>query len=585
MLKITRLKIQGFRSLSSIDLPLESFSLLIGRNNAGKSNILLAIKLLLEASLRDISSDDFYKSDSDQASQAVFEAEIEGFDERLLSLCDEKHRPRIAGSIVDGKMKVRRIVAREPLGVGKLEMWIPDKNEYGLPTGIENALKQILPEIIFIEAFKDPSAEAQSKGTATLAKILKLIVEQVRDEISEDVETAIQAASKKFNLFEQDGQILDERPQELKRVENRIKRHVQNMFKGSDVRLKFNLPGISELIATATVELRDRGPWTTLDGKGQGFQRTLYVALLQVLAEELRNQEGEVHRPFILLCEEPEVFLHPSLQRAMGDVLENISQSNQVVSATHSPLLVTPQRIENIIILRQDSPPNPSATIPFKPDTSIFSSPEDKQLINLLKLTNSAEFLFADYVLVVEGASDRALIESCWHVIEKNEFNEASKVLAIIESGNKSVVPVWCKYLRHMGYKARGLVDLDFLWNGAGSCMSGEPEVSQFCEMFWKQAEANGLIQNIEGNKRSVKKPEVFGLLATDGYLKESSARIRSRLMAEHELWVLSLGEIENYFGLSATSKGQYIDASQKVRNAQIEIHNEIREMTRWLMA
>jgi predicted ATPase len=51
MLKITRLKIQGFRSLSSIDLPLEAFTLLIGRNNAGKSNTLLAIKLLLEASL------------------------------------------------------------------------------------------------------------------------------------------------------------------------------------------------------------------------------------------------------------------------------------------------------------------------------------------------------------------------------------------------------------------------------------------------------------------------------------------------------------------------------------------------------
>lgn len=583
MLKITRLKIDGFRSLSSIELQLQEFSLLIGRNNSGKSNILLALKLLLEASLREISNDDFYRSDIDQANQVILEADIEGFDERLLSLCDDRHRPRIASSVVNGKMTVRRIITREPLEVGKLQMWLPDTNQFGLPTGIENALKQILPEVVFIEAFKDPTTEAQAKGTATLAKILKLIVEQVKDEISEDVEVAIQGASRKFNLFEQEGQIIDERPQEIRRVENRIKGHVQNMFKGSDVRLKFNLPGISELLTTATVELRDRGPWTNLDGKGQGFQRTLYVALLQVLAEELRNQEDEVHRPFILLCEEPEAFLHPSLQRAIGDVLSNISQSNQVITATHSPLLVTPQRLENILILRQDLPPNPSVTIPFKPDTSIFPSPDDKQLINLLKLNHSAEFLFADYILVVEGASDRALIESCWHIIERDEFNQETKVLAIIESGSKSVVPIWCKYLRHMGYTARGLVDLDFLWNGAGSCMTNEPLVSQFCEEFWNKAELSNLVRIVDGN-RKVKKPEVFELLTTDDYLRESSANIRSRLVAEHDVWVLSLGEIETYFGLSASSKGQYIDISQKVRNGQIDVHNEVREMTRWLM-
>lgn len=122
----------------------------------------------------------------------------------------------------------------------------------------------------------------------------------------------------------------------------------------------------------------------------------------------------------------------------MGDVLENISQSNQVVSSNTFTIACYSTENRKYCYLRQDLPPNPSATIPFKPDTSIFSSPEDKQLINLLKLTNSAEFLFADYVLVVEGASDRALIESCWSIIEKDEFNQSSKILAIIELAVKA---------------------------------------------------------------------------------------------------------------------------------------------------
>jgi len=47
------------------------------------------------------------------------------------------------------------------------------------------------------------------------------------------------------------------------------------------------------------------------------LQRTLYLSLLRALAARIRGQTERVVRPFILLFEEPEAFLHPEGQIKM----------------------------------------------------------------------------------------------------------------------------------------------------------------------------------------------------------------------------------------------------------------------------
>ena len=178
-------------------------------------------------------------------------------------------------------------------------------------------------------------------------------MDQVAAKVKGQFDQAVKAARSTLNVIEVDGKYLDERPEELRRIEGRIGQHVRAVFPGSEVRLRFNFPGVEDLVADATLELRDKGPWTPPEAKGQGFQRMLYVALLRSLAEEIRASEGaEIHRPFLLLFEEPEAFLHPGLQREVGDVLETIAQENQVILATHSPIMVTPGRIR----IRHDFP-------------------------------------------------------------------------------------------------------------------------------------------------------------------------------------------------------------------------------------
>jgi recombinational DNA repair ATPase RecF len=81
------------------DLPLQDFSIFIGKNNAGKTNALLAIKLLLEASARDVSEEDFYKTDTENSDTIELRGEF-SVPEEYLSLCDEKHKGKIQNWIV-----------------------------------------------------------------------------------------------------------------------------------------------------------------------------------------------------------------------------------------------------------------------------------------------------------------------------------------------------------------------------------------------------------------------------------------------------------------------------------------------------
>jgi putative ATP-dependent endonuclease of OLD family len=589
MLTLKNIHVKGFRSLTDINLPLQNLSVFIGKNNAGKSNILLAIKLLLEASTKDVADNDFYKNEMEQAELIEIIGEFIVPPE-YLDLCEAKHKPKIQNCIVDDVLTVRRLITKvdSKPKAQPLELKQPESGEYNIPTGIDAAFKQLLPEVIFIEAFKDPSEESKTKGTAALGKILKQIVEQVSDKINDDVMAAISVAEKKFNRIILDGEESDDRPDELKRVEGRIKSHIQDVFSGSDVRLKFNLPNVSDLISTATVELKDRGPWTAPDGKGQGFQRILYVALLQTLADELRDDTVAVNRPFILLYEEPEAFLHPALQREVGNIIESISKTNQVIVASHSPILVNPSRLENVVIVRQELAPNPHKTNFHIPDSSLFEHDDDRSMISLLKLNNSSEFLFSDFILIVEGVSDRLLVESSWNKI-RGKFDKKFETISIIESGGKDVLPVWIGYLAKMGFPVKGCVDLDFLWNGSGKVLSDDV-VSKFCKKFWSMAEKAGYCElDKEGKpKHSLKngsKKDAFKFIVGDNPDKELNKWAKHMFveLRKNNIWVLTQGEIEDYFQLSSSSKTQYVSVGHEIRSGKVEVPDEIEKILTWL--
>ena len=56
-----------------------------------------------------------------------------------------------------------------------------------------------------------------------------------------------------------------------------------------------------------------------------------------------------------MIIEEPEVYLHPSLQRKMIDTLLMISMNNQVIFSSHSPITVGKMERNQIKLVKREA--------------------------------------------------------------------------------------------------------------------------------------------------------------------------------------------------------------------------------------
>lgn len=81
------------------------------------------------------------------------------------------------------------------------------------------------------------------------------------------------------------------------------------------------------------LQVREGGVAISATELGDGVQNAIVLAILRAFEE--RRKRGA-----ILLIEEPEMFLHPQMQRSLYNTLREIGATNQVIYATHSPHFV-----------------------------------------------------------------------------------------------------------------------------------------------------------------------------------------------------------------------------------------------------
>ena len=71
------------------------------------------------------------------------------------------------------------------------------------------------------------------------------------------------------------------------------------------------------------------------ESMGKGMRSIYMLSLLEAYEEEgMKNAD-------IIMVEDPEIFLHPKLQKVSGDILYRLSKKNQVIFSTHSPNLLS----------------------------------------------------------------------------------------------------------------------------------------------------------------------------------------------------------------------------------------------------
>ena len=163
----------------------------------------------------------------------------------------------------------------------------------------------------------------------------------------------------------------------------------------------------------------DDGTRTLLEYKGDGVKSLAALGLL-------KSQNAPTGAS-ILAIEEPESHLHPAAIHQVNEIIQSISQTSQVIVTTHNPLFVDRENIKSNVIVT-----NGGAT-PAKNIAAIR---------DILGIKASDNLIHANYVLVVEGQKDaialRALLPVLSDKIGKALKNDMLIIDPIGGAGNLS---------------------------------------------------------------------------------------------------------------------------------------------------
>lgn len=325
---ISTLKLHNFKSFKgdhTISFS-QHINFFVGNNNAGKTSIFHAIEFLTRGRSRD---DFIFNQFKDDYSQYV-SVEIE------LSDVGEYLPTKYQNYVNDNKLRLRRSSNKEivsqngkdvELNIKKIAIWNTKNNQFENPAGIDKTISEFFDiQSIYAELHNE---DLQNFSNTKLTG--KLI-----DTVSEEFKTS--PAYKQFTsaheaAFGQDGLLKD-----LKSVEEKISNTISKQFNNTKIKFKFDTPSITELYKNGHIEASSGEDYVRVDSHGNGMQRALALALIQVFAEV--TKKTSIKSNMMYLIDEPEIYMHPLSQDKLLESLRILSNTSQIFITTHSPYIL-----------------------------------------------------------------------------------------------------------------------------------------------------------------------------------------------------------------------------------------------------
>lgn len=237
-------------------------------------------------------------------------------------------------------------------------------------------------------------------------------------------------------------------------------------------------PGRAVTVSPAEVELKasrttfqvavlDGTTETDVERQGHGFQRTLLISALQLLAQTgSASAEGVI----CLAIEEPELYQHPIQAQTFAKVLRSLAEDAgkrvQVTYATHSPYFLEARHFDQVRRLTRSSGDAPVVTVHHatvadvktKLHGVLSADTVDRQLDGIV-VNQLAVALFAHRAFLVEGSTESSVF---YGIGDKTSLGllEAAGV-SIVPVGGKTSIPLAHAILTSIGIPVYALFDAD----------------------------------------------------------------------------------------------------------------------------
>lgn len=396
MMQITNLSIKNFKSIRNMVITdIENALILVGKNNAGKSSVLHAIRAV-EGSYK-ITLTDF--NESMQNIEIGISLSVTEEDLHLLhkngvvsqykkySLWEKEFYGRLP-SLQDHVLSFTFIANKE--GNIRFDDGYKKNNKY-IPLifpsiyflGTDRNLQQIQDDLLMMQ--EDSLLKimrtnccmfSEAKPCNHCFSCIGLINKKMPEHLN-----AFEAAKLfEFKLYQLN----------IDRFEKRVNESFHKNGGYEDIIFSMNYDVNQMLQVNADAYNRERDLMIPVERLGRGMKSIYMLSILEAYI----NDENRL--PSILLMEEPEMFLHPKLQKISSEILYRLSQKNQVIFTTHSPNLLpnfNSRQIRQIIL-----------------DSDYYSVARDKTdlsaILDDLGYT-ATDLMNVNFVFIVEGKQDK----------------------------------------------------------------------------------------------------------------------------------------------------------------------------------
>lgn len=549
---LAEIKIDNYKSIISETFELSAYSPLIGYNNAGKSNILSAIKWLLRRT--SLQANDY----NNPHYPVTIEGRIDGIDDTLLENILPAHKISIKKYISNGSIQIKRVQTIPGETVAKIKFLIfnpeatsVDSQWVSNPTGIDNALNALFPEPIQIGAMENAEEDvSKSKTTTTIGKLLGEIIEPLETQYGDQVRTVLDGLK---GIMDADGA---NRAAELTEFDTAVNQKIDAFFPDINIKLHVPTPELKEVFNKGTIKVYERH---STDGRdistlGHGAQRSIQMALIRHLAELKRTSQSH-NTTTLLLIDEPELYLHPQAVEIIRDALKTLStEGYQVVFSTHSAMMVTADDIGNALLVRKSATRGTYKRTTLKNAIPAIETDATSQMCLLFSLTNSSRILFSERIILTEGKTEQRLMPRLFEAFTTRTL--ALHKYALIAQGGVANTKKSMQVLNVMDLPTKAIVDLDFGFINAikdGFLPANDDDVSACHAIFSRIATVNNIALGSNGwpaKSPNMTAAEAFIVLANQAEAQVHIESIHQKLLLEG-IWLWKKGSIETHLGIT----------------------------------
>jgi putative ATP-dependent endonuclease of the OLD family len=498
-MRISHICIHNYRSIKDLEITYGPMLVLLGENNAGKSNIMSAVEFALSSSGKPEPEDLFAFRDADDNAlwveltfreltdqeKTTFEKYLHADNSirvRKTAQWGQEGGPAITynGYVQEptqewlqsdkaGQYTSRDIAASQPFyrflpETGRITKVLVEEaqrryiNEnYAALTfderletspllGLRNVAAGVLPDLYFIPAVRDLDDEAKVKSSTIFGRLLTRALEDMAagDNRFVQLRTDIEALVRSLNKSPQNNQ----RPSQLAALETSLQEELLDW--GVEVTIEVSPPDIGKIFELGTNLRLDDGHDSLAQRKGHGLQRAVLFGFVKAWAKVLRqrpeNSEASTRRAsesMIFAIEEPELFLHPQAQRSLAEALRQLSnaENRQIMLCSHSSHFVDLDNYRQIAVATKPSSQQGTQICQCNADLFEGTDTADRKLrFHMAYWVNPerGEMFFAKKVIFVEGETEKSLFPFLARTLDCY-----SPDVSIVDCGSKFNLPLY----------------------------------------------------------------------------------------------------------------------------------------------